>query len=230
MKEELATGDLPRWQAELDEVGTLIEQLEDNHEEAVRYHQDLKTSAETIAGSTEVTRQALAVEAYRVELANAASEWARVATARALIGETLARFERKHQPRVVERAAALFNRVTDGRYPELMSTESALTVISRTSDAIDIVNLSTGTVQQLYLCLRFALAEEFAGRGTKLPLVLDDVLVNFDPDRAANVASVIADVADGHQVLFLTCHPGTRDLMVQASPEARVVELEQFAR
>ena len=153
-----------------------------------------------------------------------------MATARALIEATLDRFERKHQPKVVERAAELFNQVTAGRYPELLSTEGALKILSRGGDQVDVVDLSTGTVQQLYLCLRFALAEEFAGRGAKLPLVMDDVLVNFDPERAANVAGVISGVAAQHQVILLTCHPGTRDLMAETSPEARVVELEQFPR
>jgi len=228
MREELATGDLPRWQASREEARELVEQLEKEQEEAVRYHQDLKTSAATIAGSTEVARQALAVEAYRVELAGATAEWVRAATARALIDATLERFERKHQPKVVERAAELFNQVTDGRYPELLSTESALKVMNRAADSVDIVDLSTGTVQQLYLCLRFALAEEFARRGAKLPLVMDDVLVNFDPERAASMAGVIAEIAAEHQVLLLTCHPETSRLMAQASSEARIVELEQF--
>ncbi len=175
-----------------------------------------------------MARQALAVEAYRVELAEATAEWVRAATARTLIDATLERFERKHQPKVVERAAELFNQVTDGRYPELLSTESTLKVMNRAADSVDIVDLSTGTVQQLYLCLRFALAEEFARRGAKLPLVMDDVLVNFDPERAASMPGVIAEIAAEHQVLLLTCHPETSRLMAQASSDARIVELKQF--
>jgi len=33
------------------------------------------------------------------------------------------------------------------------------------------------------LCLRLGLAETFAERSEALPLILDDVLVNFDPGR-----------------------------------------------
>ncbi len=230
MREELSTGDLPRWRAELDELTTLIGQLEKEHEEAVRRHQDLRTSAQRIASTSDVAKKALAVEVYREELAEATAEWARVATARALIEATLDRFERKHQPKVVERAAELFDHVTAGRYPKLLSIEGALKILSRGGDQIDVVDLSTGTVQQLYLCLRFALAEEFSARGARLPLVMDDVLVNFDPQRAANVAAVISDVATRHQVLLLTCHPAMRDLMAKTSPDARVVELQQFRR
>jgi uncharacterized protein YhaN len=54
---------------------------------------------------------------------------------------------------------------------------------------------------------------------------MDEVLVNFDPERAKAVASAIGDVATRRQVLVFTCHPETRGMMEEASPGARVVEL-----
>ena len=146
-----------------------------------------------------------------------------------MIEKTLSKFEQEHQPRVVTRAAQFFETITEGRYPEVVSGEDALSVISRDGERIDVIDLSTGTVQQLYLCLRFALAEEFAEKGTLLPLIMDDVLVNFDPERAVQVAQVIADVSIRHQVLLLTCHPETRTLIEHAVPDARIVELQRFA-
>ena len=44
--------------------------------------------------------------------------------------------------------------------------------------------LSRGTGEQLYLALRFGLIEEFAGQAEPLPVVMDDILVNFDVERA----------------------------------------------
>ena len=75
---------------------------------------------------------------------------------------------------------------------------------------MDASSLSRGTVEQLYLCLRLGLAETFAERAESLPIILDDVLVNFDPGRAASVAEALADTAERHQVLFFTCHPHLR--------------------
>ena len=40
-----------------------------------------------------------------------------------------------------------------------------------------------------------------------MPLVLDDVLVNFDAERAKAAAAVLRDfAAAGHQLLIFTCH------------------------
>jgi hypothetical protein len=55
--------------------------------------------------------------------------------------------------------------------------------------------------------VRLALVAMFARRGVNVPMVLDDVLVNFDVARAQRAAEVLSDfAAAGHQVLFFTCH------------------------
>ena len=84
--------------------------------------------------------------------------------------------------------------------------------------------LSRGTTEQLYLSIRLGLAQELARRGVALPLVMDDVLVHFDPERARGMAEVLGVFAREHQVLFFTCHPATRDLLMQHGA-ARLVEL-----
>ena len=55
--------------------------------------------------------------------------------------------------------------------------------------------LSRGTVEQLYLCLRLGLAAEFARGATSVPIIMDDVLVDFDPVRARATAAVLLDFA-----------------------------------
>jgi len=101
--------------------------------------------------------------------------------------------------------------------------------VSSGGQRLDAGLLSRGTVEQLYLCLRLALAESYAERAVALPIVLDDVLVNFDPRRSAAMAGVIAEVAARHQVIAFTCHPHAADLLrqaaVSAASPARLVEL-----
>jgi uncharacterized protein YhaN len=42
---------------------------------------------------------------------------------------------------------------------------------------------------------------------------MDDILVNFDPDRADRAADALHALAERHQVLFFTCHPRTAELL-----------------
>ncbi len=48
---------------------------------------------------------------------------------------------------------------------------------------------------------------EHAKRAGPLPVVVDDVLVNFDPDRARATITVLREPASTHQVLVVARHP-----------------------
>jgi len=85
--------------------------------------------------------------------------------------------------------------------------------------------LSRATTEQLYLSVRIGLALDLAGRGIALPLVMDDVLVHFDPERTRAVADVLADCARRQQVLVFTSQPAVRDLLMQRGGAQRIVEL-----
>ncbi|HET6498254.1 MAG TPA: hypothetical protein VFH17_04300 [Coriobacteriia bacterium] len=75
---------------------------------------------------------------------------------------------------------------------------------------VPLAGLSRGTSEQLYLALRFGLVERFVETsGEPLPIVMDDILVNFDEDRAARAARSIGALAGTCQVIYFTCHPTT---------------------
>ena len=60
--------------------------------------------------------------------------------------------------------------------------------------------------------------------------MIDDCLVNFDPGRQAAMAQALGDYAEAHQVLVFTCHPATRDLLLDVHPRARVITLGERKR
>lgn len=66
--------------------------------------------------------------------------------------------------------------------------------------------MSDGTADQLYLALRLAALEHHLDALPPLPLLLDDVLVNFDEQRVASALPALAEVAERTQVILLTHH------------------------
>jgi uncharacterized protein YhaN len=54
---------------------------------------------------------------------------------------------------------------------------------------------------------------------------MDDVLVNFDPQRARAVANELALFSSGRQILVFTCHPATARLFTEADPKVSVVQI-----
>lgn len=144
-----------------------------------------------------------------------AREWAVRALALRLLTETRSRYERERQPDVVRSATDHFARITDGRYARIVAPpgEGGVRVETEGGEARATDELSRGTAEQLYLALRFGLIEEFARSAEPLPVVMDDIVVNFDVDRAARAAAAIRDLADRHQVLYFTCHRHVAELL-----------------
>jgi hypothetical protein len=118
-------------------------------------------------------------------------------------------YERYRQPETLREASKYLVELTTGRYRRVWTRwgENALLVDDADNNTLPVEVLSRGTREQLFLSLRLALVAVFARRGIELPLILDDVLVNFDAERAAAAVNVLQEFAsDGHQLLVFTCH------------------------
>lgn len=128
--------------------------------------------------------------------------------------------EQTRQPVVVQRAGELFEMITDGRYERVHVPSDGSEFVVYDADARPRVSseLSTGTAQQLYLALRIALIETVGDVGVGLPVFMDDVLVNFDPERKRGAAKAIGHLATHRQVVLFTCHPETAALMEDLVP------------
>ena len=71
------------------------------------------------------------------------------------------------------------------------------------------------------LAIRLGLARQFGRHSEPLPVILDDVLVKFDPSRRQNVARVILEFALEQQVLLFSCHPELVDIMAAVRRDPR---------
>ena len=87
--------------------------------------------------------------------------------------------------------------------------------------------LSRGTAEQLYVCIRLGLIAEFSRRVRRLPVAMDDVLVNFDDARALAMAGVLDEFSKRNacQVLVFTCSSRTKELFAKAAPVAAHFEI-----
>ena len=66
--------------------------------------------------------------------------------------------------------------------------------------------MSEGTIDQLFLALRVASIEQSVKGGSVLPVLADDLFINFDDQRAEAGFRVLAELAQSTQVLFFTHH------------------------
>ena len=86
--------------------------------------------------------------------------------------------------------------------------------------------MSSGTRDQLFLALRLATLKEYLGRSEPMPFVVDDVLVNFDDERARAALEVLAQLSERTQVLLFTHHGRIREQAEELGERAAVSVLE----
>ncbi|TYP73740.1 AAA domain-containing protein [Paenibacillus methanolicus] len=148
------------------------------------------------------------------------------AAALAMIRRTKRMMEEKRQPGVLRDASRYMTRLSQGRYTRIVIPDGAQTVHLHTPDdrVVDSVHVSRGTAEQVYLAMRLALADE-ASASAGLPMLLDDLFVNFDRARLEAAVEIVKEIAGRRQLLLLTCHPHIRDLLIEAMPAAQLVEL-----
>lgn len=136
-----------------------------------------------------------------------ADELAKLLLARRLLSEALASWESESQPEVYSRASRLMDIMTGGAWTGIVAEEDGtLLAIDAMGRRREPRFLSTGTCQQLYLALRIALLQCAPEVGSAIPVLADDILVNFDDERRIGAVKALAELAKTRQVILFTCH------------------------
>ncbi len=143
-------------------------------------------------------------------------EWTTLKIATGLLDKTLRIYESEKQPKTLERASHIFGEITGNAYRKiLLPLDSERVKVERTDGTrVEEDHLSRGTLEQVYLSLRLAHLEVYRRGDSAIPLMMDDVLVNFDTERARRTAKALTDFSTESeiQVLFFTCHPHVASL------------------
>ena len=144
-----------------------------------------------------------------------------------LLEDALEAYEAERQPSVIQSAQDIFTRLTGGRYTRLATPlgrfEPLVSGTASSGKAPE--RLSRATAEQLFLALRLSYIDNLAGAHPSLPVLMDDVLVNFDDERRWAAARVIAEFAGRRQVVYFTCHPATAETFVKATDELTMIEM-----
>lgn len=152
------------------------------------------------------------------ELTSLAEDWFALAWSVTSLEELRIEFEQSHQPPILARAKEYLSRLSGERYDNIWTPmgERTLCVDDADGDTLRIEHLSGGTREQLFLAIRFAMIEHFSNLGVELPIVLDDILVNFDEQRTrAAIEELLRQTGDNQQILFFTCHQHLAEMFRQ---------------
>ena len=136
----------------------------------------------------------------------------------AVLRDAIEEFRKQNQAPVLQRAGAMFAALTLGSFQDLrvdLDEKDQPVLVGIRPDgkpSVSVEGMSVGTVDQLYLALKLALLRHYLETHPALPLVVDDLLIQFDDARAVAALTILAEFSKVTQVLFFTHHDHLVDL------------------
>ena len=171
-----------------------------------------KGRMEALGDRTQLKEQ---LDAVNTRLAELEKTYTALTIAQGMLAQARSELQRRFAPRISQRAQTYLAAMTGGRYQRLsMGEDFSLQAGAETEETLrDALWRSDGTIDQLYLALRLAVAEELT---PEAPLILDDALVRFDDTRMGAALALLNEMAETRQVLLFTCQQREKNA---ATPE-----------
>jgi uncharacterized protein YhaN len=194
-----------------EELNRAANQLQELDEEKNRLHETIgetRNKLDQLTSNANLLIQQEMLEIKKQNLKECAQEWCKAKIARFMLDAAKRQYEETRQPGVLKAAKRVFSEITEGRYPQIIKPidDDDIRIENKTGDRKRVTEMSRGTREQLYLSMRLGLIEEYESRSEPLPIVMDDVLVNFDDPRKARVIEMLKHFAQSRQIIVLTCH------------------------
>lgn len=224
---ELARANLLELDATRGELRRALADAEKSRAIALREAGVADATRASLDGSARAARLASELESKRVELADLVDRWGPLVVARHALTQSIARFERDNQPGLLASVSRLLARITGEKWVrvEQRFSETRLRVVDARGEERTFDELSTGTREQLYLAIRLAFVEDYCKKNEPLPVVMDDVFVNFDEARAKGAFSALKPLLERTQVFFFTCHERQVELARAVFPALNLIRI-----
>jgi DNA repair protein SbcC/Rad50 len=208
--------------AQMTEVEAAIKEHEAGSETIHAQLLEANRAFDSIDGSDAAAQAQQEAEELIARIARHAHSYARTRLAQTTVSRVIQSYREKHQGPVLRRAGEIFAKITLGSFCGLVTDydDDTQVLLGQRPDGIrvGVAGMSQGARDQLFLALRIAAIEEHLKQREAIPLVIDDLLVQFDDARASATLSVLADLAQQTQVLFFTHHGHLCELATSVLP------------
>ncbi|SDC76681.1 Uncharacterized protein YhaN [Terribacillus halophilus] len=175
-------------------------------EELDRYRQQaatLQVKQADLESDTEASIAYHEMQRQKQVLTAAGRKWAVRKLAYDMLLQTKRTFQEENFPKVLSEASRLFCQVADTYNALTLSDEGKLIVKDSYNREIEVGQLSRGTIEQLYLCLRLALSRHLGVRES-FPLLIDDAFSHTDHTRRGRFLPILQAAANVQQIILFT--------------------------
>ncbi|MGB5835190.1 MAG: AAA family ATPase [Thiohalocapsa sp.] len=178
-----------------------------------QFEQKLSAEREfrSMAGTDEASALAEQAQQTLSGLRGHAEKFVRLRLAARVLRDEIEGFRRRHRDPILTRASAYFSSLTCGSLTTIEtdfdeSDQPVLVGVRLNNERLRVEAMSTGTRDQLFLALRLATLDHYVENSEPLPLIVDDILIQFDDERSRATLDTLADFSAKTQVILFTHH------------------------
>ncbi|MCJ2075708.1 AAA family ATPase [Methylobacterium sp. E-016] len=217
LRADLAAIDADAIEARLRSLAMEDEDLDQRGKTAFAERDRSERRREALEGGTGAELALAQKKAAEAELHASARQWAVLKLASLMLGTAIARQRTGQQDPLLTRAGAIMAALTGGGFSGLAQdydeADKALIVARRAGgETVHVQGLSEGTRDQLYLALRLAYLEDYAGKAEPAPFIGDDLFSTFDDARTGHGLEALAAIGGTVQPILFTHHRHVADL------------------
>lgn len=233
LRADLAGRDRVALEAEIQACEATIADMENQELQAIAAEQAARVAVAAIDTSDAAAQAREDMEAAVARYRAGVRPWAQLKLAHALLTEALRRYRERAQGPLIQLAGDYLSAMTAGRFIGLWVDEDESSPVLKVRPAqgapLAMAGLSEGTADQLYLALRLAALQVQRQPERMMPLVLDDVLMTADDDRAHHMLQALARFSEQGQVVVFTHHRHLVDIAQRSvgADRLRVHQLPQ---
>ena len=216
--------------AEIERLNAMSAQLVEEIAQLSSQHGTQRKTFEALDGTDAAARADARRQEAVASMADAAERYLKLHTAARLLRWSMEKFRETRQGPMLAKASATFNALTLGSFERLLVDSADQTPrlygIRPNGAQVEVSGMSEGSRDQLYLALRLSALELQIEQGLNMPLIADDLFINFDDRRTAAGLKVLGELSRKMQVVFLTHHDHLVPLAKEVlGPDLNVVTL-----
>ena len=144
--------------------------------------------------------------------------------AKEAINRAYQRMKENVTPKFTSNLSENISKISNGKYKNVkVNDEEGLIIERDNGEYIPISKLSVGTIDQLYMSLRFAIISELSEE--KMPIILDESFAYYDEYRLKNILNYLNKQFKDNQIIIFTCTNRENEILNKLNIEFNLIEM-----
>jgi len=115
-------------------------------------------------------------------------------------------------PKFTKELSRNIEKISNGKYKNVrINDEQGIIVEKENGEYISSEKLSTGTIDQLYIALRFGAIKELSNEN--MPIILDEAFAYYDEERLCNILKYLREEYKDNQIIIFTCTNREKEIL-----------------